>query len=83
MKLYVYKVEKVEDYTNRASTIDYDYSKDFEELVKIRGYVKTDYYITDTSDMKPNEIYFTGDIIKVIEKVTEFENDGIGLKFIK
>ena len=83
MKLYVYKVEKVEDYINRASTLDYDYSKDFDELVKIRGYVKTDYYITDTSDLQPNEIYFTGDIIKVIEKVTEFENDGIGLKSIK
>lgn len=83
MKLYVYKVEKVEDYINRASTIDYDYSKDFDELVKIRGYVKIDYYITNTSDLQPNEVYFTGDIIKVIEKVTEFENEGIGLKFIK
>ena len=83
MKLYVYKVEKVEDWENTAETIDHDFTNDFNELVKIRGYVKNDYYITDTSDLKENEVYFTGDLIKIIEKVTEFENEPIALKFIK
>ena len=83
MKLYVYKVEKVDNVKNTATTIDHDYTSDFNELVKIRGYVKIDYFITDTSDLKENEVYFTGNLIKIIEKVTEFENEPIKLKFNK
>ena len=77
MKYYVYKVQKVDGYRNTAKTLDYDYARDFNELVKIREYVKVDYYITDTPDLKQNEVYFTGDLIKVIERVTEFDGDAI------
>ena len=82
MKLYVYEVEKIDDYKNDAATIDYDYTADFEEIKKIRGYIKIDYYITDTEDLKTGECYFTGDIIKVIRKVTSFDGE-IGLRFDK
>ena len=58
-------------------TLDYDYTRDFNKLVKIRGYVKIDYYITDTADLKPNKVYYTGDLIKVIERVTQFDGDPI------
>lgn len=83
MKYYVYKVEKVEDYRNQAATLDYDYTRDFNELKRIRGYVKIDYYITDTPDLKPNEVYMTGDLIKVIERVTEFDGDPIQIIPVK
>ena len=83
MKYYVYKVEKVEDYRNAAATLDYDYTRDFNELKRIREYVKIDYYITDTPDLKPNKVYCAGDLIKVIERVTEFDGEPIQLKVVK
>ena len=77
MKYYVYKVQKVDGYRNTAETLDYNYTRDFNELVKIRGYVKIDYYITDTPDLKANEVYYSGDLIKVIECVTQFDGEPV------
>lgn len=81
MRYYVYKVYKIDRYKNTAQTLEYDYTRDFNELVRIRLYVKIDYYITDTPDLVKNEVYFTGDLIKVIERVTEF--DGEPIQYIK
>lgn len=82
MQYYVYKVEKIECYTNTATTIDYDYTKDFNELKNIREYYKLDYFITD-SKLENDEVYFTGDLIKIIEKVAEFEGEPITIKTVK
>lgn len=76
MKYYVYKVQKVNCYHNKATKLDYDYEKDFYTLAKLRQYVINDYYVSD-SMLKPNEVYFNGDLIKIIEIVTEFEGDAI------
>lgn len=73
-KLNLYKVQAVTDYVNEAVSINHDYSKDFERLVEIRGYVNIKYYVTD-SDLEVGEVYFNGDIIKVLELVTSFENE--------
>lgn len=60
MTYYVYRVEKVTDCKNNATSLEHDYSEDFERYTKLRGYVKLDYYITDSSDLKPGEVYFRG-----------------------
>lgn len=73
-KLNLYKVQAVTDYVNEASSIEHDYSTDFEQLVKLRGYVNIKYYVTD-SDLEVGEVYFNGDIIRVLELVTSFENE--------
>lgn len=52
MTFHIYKVEKIEDFKNEAATIYHDYTADFEDYRKARGYVKIDYYITDTPDLK-------------------------------
>lgn len=83
MKYYIYKVEKIVDYCNQGATLDYDYTKEFNEIKRICGYVKLDYYITDTSDLKLGEVYYTGDLIKVIEHATEFDGDPIQIVSVK
>jgi hypothetical protein len=73
-KLNLYKVQAVTDYANQAPSLDYDYTKDFETLVKIRGYINLKYYVTD-SELEVGKVYFNGDIIKVLELVTSFEGE--------
>ena len=82
MKLYIYKVHKIEDFKNEAATLDHDYMADFEEYREIRGYVKIDYYVTDTENLEYGKVYCCGDfLIKVVEKIYTFENDPIGIMF--
>lgn len=82
MQLHIYKVEKIEGFINTAISIDHDYTGDFEEYRKARGYVKIDYYITDTPDLEINHVYCAGkNLIKPIEYVLSFENEPITLKF--
>lgn len=82
MKLHIYKVEKVEDFKNTATSISHDYTADFEEYRKARGYIKTDYHITDTPDLNDGNVYCCGNfLIKAIEHIGTFENEPIGLKF--
>lgn len=81
-KYYVYKVEKVEDFENTATTISHNYDTDFEEYCKLRGYVKIDYYITDTEGMVDGKVYCCGNfLVKALECVTSFEGEPIRLKF--
>ena len=82
MRFYIYKVEKIDDFKNTAATLSHDYAKDFEEYRRIRGYVKIDYYITDTPDMMDGKVYCCGDFMaKAIELVGTFENEPIRLRF--
>lgn len=81
MKLNLYKVQAVTDYVNQDATIDYDYTKDFERLVKIRGYINIKYYVTD-SELEIGKVYFNGDIIKPLELVTSFEGESPQLMFV-
>lgn len=84
MKFYIYKVEKVDDFQNTAATLSHNYDKDFEEYRSIRGYIKIDYYITDTPDMVDGKVYCCGNFLaKAIELVGTFENEPICLKFDK
>lgn len=76
MNYNVYKVEKVGNYINTADTIDYDYTKDFEYLKGYRGYVMLDYVISD-SELELGKVYFNGDLIKPIAKVTSFEAEPV------
>lgn len=76
MTYNVYKVEKIDNYINNASTIDYDYAKDFEYLKELRGYIKIDYVITD-SELELGKVCFNGDLIKPIAKITSFEAEPI------
>lgn len=76
MKFHVYKVEKVDDFINNATSISHDYTVDFNYYLNLRGYVKVDYYITDTPDLKIGHVYCCGKfLIKVLEHVAEFENE--------
>ncbi len=82
MNYNVYRVEKVNDYQNKGDLLDYNYSKDFEELRKLRGYVTQDYVITD-SEFELGHVYFNGDLIKPLEKVSSFEGEPIKVIPIK
>lgn len=82
MNLHIYKVEKIEGFFNTATSIEHDYTADFVEYRKARGFVKIDYYITDTPDLEINQVYCAGKcLIKPIEHVLSFENEPITLKF--
>jgi hypothetical protein len=82
MKYYTYKVEKIDDYKNTATSLSHDYAKDFEEYRNLRGYVKIDYYTTDTPDMVDGKVYCCGTfLVKAVELVSTFENEPIRLKF--
>ena len=74
MNYNVYKVEKVDNYINTADTLDYDYAKDFEYLKAYRGYAIQDYVISD-SEFELGQVYFNGDLIKLIEKDVLFEGE--------
>lgn len=83
MKYYIYKVEKVDDFKNTAPTIGYDYTVDFVNYVRLRGYLKIDYYISDSNDLEPGEVYCCGNfLIKIIECVTTFEDEPRRIKQI-
>ena len=82
MNYNVYRVEKVNNYQNKGDSLDYNYSKDFEELRKLRGYVTKDYIISD-SEFEIGQVYFNGDLIKPLEKVSSFEGEPIGVIPIK
>ena len=82
MNYNVYRVEKVNDYQNKGDSLDYNYSKDFEELRKLRGYVTKDYIISD-SEFEIGHVYFNGDLIKPLEKVSSFEGEPIRVIPIK
>lgn len=82
MKLYIYKVEKIDGFKNTAATLSHDYAKDFEAYRSLRGYVTIDYYITDTPDMVDGKVYCCGDFLaKAIELIGAFENEPIRVKF--
>ena len=82
MPLHIYKVEKIEGFTNTATSIEHDYTPDFEEYRQANGFVKIDYYITDTPDLEIGQVYCAGKfLIKPIEYVLSFENEPISLKF--
>ncbi len=70
----VYKVEKISGYHNKADSLDYDYTSDFEYLKKVRGYTMLDYVVTD-SEFELGQVYFNGDLIKPLEKVSSFEGE--------
>lgn len=70
----VYKVEKINGYHNKADSLDYDYTSDFEYLKKVRWYTMLDYVVTD-SEFELGCVYFNGDLIKPIEKVASFEGE--------
>ena len=76
----VYKVEKINSYHNKADSIDYDYTSDFEYLKKLRGYAMLDYVVTD-SEFELGRVYFNGDLIKPIEKVSSFEGERVQVVF--
>jgi hypothetical protein len=81
MKYYIYKVEKIEDFKNEAATLDHNYNKEFEEIKALCGYIKIDYYITDTENLVDGNVYCCGkSLIKAIECVGSFENDPITIK---
>lgn len=82
MNYNVYRVEKVNDYQNKGDSLDYNYSKDFEELRKLWGYVMQDYVITD-SEFELGHVYFNGDLIKPLEKVSSFKGEPIKVIPIK
>lgn len=82
MKLHIYKVEKIEGFTNTVTSIEHDYTPDFEECRKARGFVKVDYYITDTPDLEIGQVYCAGkNLIKPLEYILAFENEPIHLHF--
>lgn len=70
----VYKVEKINGYHNKADSLDYDYTSDFEYLKKVRWYTMLDYVVTD-SEFELGCVYFNGDLIKPLEKVASFEGE--------
>lgn len=76
MKYNIYKVESINEYKNKGNNLEYDYSKDFENIKKYRGYIKIDYIITD-SELEIEKIYFNGNLIKPIKKISSFEEEQI------
>lgn len=70
----VYKVEKISGCHNKADSVDYDYTSDFESLKKVRGYTMLDYVVTD-SEFELGRVYFNGNLIKPLEKVASFEGE--------
>lgn len=76
----IYKVEKISSYYNKADSVDYDYTSDFEYLKKVRGYTMLDYAITD-SEFELGQVYFNGDLIKPLEKVSSFEGERVQIIF--
>lgn len=76
----VYKVEKIKNYQNKSDSLDYDYTDDFECLKKFKGYTMLDYVITD-SELELGHVYFNGDLIKPLKKVSSFEGERIQIIF--
>lgn len=76
----IYKVEKIKNYQNKSDSLDYDYTDDFEVLKKFKGYTMLDYVITD-SEFELGQVYFNGDLIKPLEKVSSFEGERIQIIF--
>lgn len=79
MNFNVYLVERIDGYTNKGESISYDYTKDFEDLKAERGYIKEDYFVTD-SEYELGNVYFCGDLIKAIKKITSFDGEAVGVK---
>ncbi len=84
IKHTVYKVQRIDDYRNEAADIDFDYSKDFERVKGIRGYVRIDYHISDEPNLGVGEVFCTGDsLIKIVGKACEFDGTPVHHVFEK
>lgn len=79
MEFNVYLVEKTIGFKNKASSLDHDYTEDYNNHLRFQGFIMTGYHVTD-GDLEIGSVYCTGELIKPIKKVSTFDGEFVGIR---